>query len=80
MYNEDHRQVNGLVNENIILRQLHSIYTIQRYAKEAAKLYCYIEKWLYRNPRYYEMAHKITENIVVKGVKNTETVRNIEIK
>ena len=31
---------------------------IQRYAKEAAKLYCYIEKWLYRNPRYYEMAVK----------------------
>jgi len=26
MYNKDYRQVNGLVNENIILKQLHSIY------------------------------------------------------
>ena len=51
---------------------------IQRYAKEAAKLYFYIEKWLYQNPQCDD--REITENMVVKGVTNTETVRNIEIK
>ena len=31
-------------------------------------------------PPILQNGRKITENIVVKGVKNTETVRNIEIK
>ena len=30
MYNEDYRQVNRLVNENIILKQLHCIYCIKK--------------------------------------------------